>query len=127
MKLNPDCIRDVLLTVEEHTGLSRPMHYPNAKEYELFQSYSPEEVFYHINQCELSGLLTEVNWFIGRECLIHDLSPAGHEFLANIRNDNNWNKTKEVAKNVGSFSLSTLKEIASSVIAGIISSQINKN
>lgn len=29
MKLNPDCVRDILLTVEENTDFSSQMPYPN--------------------------------------------------------------------------------------------------
>lgn len=124
MKLNPDCIRHILLTVEENTGINSLMRYPlDEGEYELLTPYSYEEVYYHIKQCELSGFLTEVNWFLGGECLISDLTPHGHEFIANIRSDNNWSKTKETAKKVGSFSLDALTKIAVSVVTAAI----NKN
>lgn len=129
MKLNPDCIRDILLTVEEHTDMTKQLLYPvEDVKYERLESYSQDEVFYHVKQCELSGFVTKVNWFGGGGlgCRVYYLSPSGHEFLANIRNDSNWSKTKEVAKSVGSFSLSTLKDIASSVIASVISAQLNK-
>jgi len=58
------------------------MEYPSASEFPRFSVYSQDEIFYHIKQCELSGLVTKVDWFMGPGCLIHDLSPAGHEFLA---------------------------------------------
>lgn len=121
MKLNPDCIRDILLTVEENTGYETNMRYP--EDYPLLSSYSQEEIFYHIKQCELSDLLTKVHWFIGGECMIIDLSPQGHKFLADIRSDSTWNKTKEISKKVGSSSLDTLKKIATSVVTEIIKSQ----
>lgn len=124
MRLNPDCIRDILLTAEEHTGYGKFMDYNLESEYERLKQYCHEEVMYHIKQCELSGLLTKVTYFLGGNCLIHDISPAGHEFLANIRQDNNWNKTKEIAKSVGSYSLSALSKIASEVIAKIINSKL---
>lgn len=122
MKLNPDCIRDILFTVEENTSFQTQMNYPVETEYSRLKAYSIDEVFYHIKQCKLSNLITEVNWFLGGACMIQDLSPKGHEFLANIRSDTNWAKTKEVASNVGSFSLDILSKIA----VNIVSSLINK-
>ncbi|WP_315074198.1 DUF2513 domain-containing protein [uncultured Clostridium sp.] len=119
MKLNPDCVRDILFTVEEHSTLDRGVNYPD-EELEKLSDYSKDEILYHIKQCELSGLVTEVSWFLGGTCYISYLSPIGHEFLADIRSDTNWNKTKDVAKKVGSFSLSTLKDISAQVIAEVI-------
>lgn len=124
MRLNPDCIRDILITVEENTGFNSYMSYTNkTEEYQLLTSYSNDEVLYHIKQCELTGLLTKVEWFLGGACLIIDLSPEGHKFLADIRSDTTWNKTKEISKKVGSSSISTLKEIATGVITELIKSQ----
>ncbi|WP_333860762.1 DUF2513 domain-containing protein [Clostridium sp.] len=120
MKLNPDCIRDILLTVEETPGVQPQTPYPIDGEYERLGKYSKDEVLYHINQCELSDFFTEVSWFCGGSCVIHDLSPYGHEFLANIRSDTNWSKTKEIALKVGSFSLDALSKIATSVVSSLI-------
>lgn len=124
MKLNPDCIRSLLIAAEERTGFSTFMRYSPNDEIEVLEPYSKEEILYHINQCELSGLFTEVSWFFGGECLIHDISPYGHEFLANIRSDTVWNKTKETAKKVGSFSIDTLSKIAVGVVTAIIKENI---
>ena len=123
MKLNPDCIRDILLTVEETVSFGEVMRYDSDTAYTRLSAYTPDEVMYHIEQCELSGLLTKVNLFMAPGCLIHNLSPAGHEFLANIRNDTNWGKTKDVAKEVGSFSLTTLTQIAVNVVTALINKQ----
>ena len=92
MKLNPNCIRDILLTVEDNTGYMKHMIYPESKPYPLLDKYDAEEVLYHINQCELTGFFTDVVKFIDRSCTILDLSPKGHEFLANIRTDENWDQ-----------------------------------
>lgn len=123
MKLNPECIRDILLTVEENTSFSQLMEYPFNNAYTRLLVYNEEEVLYHIKQCQLSGLLTKVNWYLEGGCLIHDLSPIGHEFLVNIRNDNNWKKTKEISKDIGSASLDVLKQIAAKVISNLIEKQ----
>ncbi|WP_217077715.1 DUF2513 domain-containing protein [Clostridium baratii] len=120
MRLNPDCVRDILFTVEDNTGFCNPMRYDANSEYEILKSYSSQEILYHIKQCELSGLLTKVSWFLNGDCLIYDLSPYGHEFLANIRSNTNWNKTKEISKKVGSTSLNVLSQIAANVISELI-------
>lgn len=55
---------------------------------------------------------------------VSDLSPHGHEFLANIREDTIWNDVKSISSKVGSKSLSAVSQIASLVIAEIIKSQL---
>lgn len=125
MRLNPDCIRDILLTVEDNISFGTYMRFDSEhKDYPLLTKYESDYVMYHIQQCELSGLLTRVSWFMGPGCLIYDLSPEGHEFLANIRSEENWSKTKEVATKVGSFSLDALSKIAVSVISSLINKHI---
>jgi hypothetical protein len=88
--------------------------------FERLDEYTIVEVLYHVKQCELSGFLTKVIWFMDGGCQINDLSPYGHEFLANIRSDNNWCKTKDIAKGIGSMSLGALTDIASNVVLALI-------
>lgn len=125
MKLNPDCIRDILLLAEKETSLDFYLDIsPNELPESLIQ-YAPDEVMYHIKQCELSNLLLVPSWYLDGSCIISYLTPDGHQFLANIREDNNWNKTKEIAASVGSNSLDVIKDIASNVIAALIQSALH--
>lgn len=125
MKLNPDCIRDILLYVENNTDLSYPAQISPFQIPDELSSYPSDEVMYHIKQAELSGLLDVSSWYLDGGCLIKYLLPDGHQFLANIREDNNWNKTKDIAKSVGSNSLDSLKQIAASVITALIQSKLS--
>lgn len=125
MKLNSDCIRDILLTVEEKSDFYHYVEYKKDKPvHKRLEKYTHDEIVYHINQCDLSELLIGVEHCDGSTVIfIRDLSPEGHEFLANIRQDNIWNGVKSVAKKVGSTSLSALVEISSNVISEIIKAQ----
>lgn len=123
MKLNPDCIRDVLLAVEEHADHRTFMDFPSESpdKYKILSNYQENVVLYHIKQCELSGLVAQVKWFLSGNCLVGHLSPKGHEFLENIRSDTNWEKTKTIAREAGSLSLQALAQIATSVISDMLS------
>lgn len=124
MKLNPDCIRDILLYVEENTDLKRMVSLSPLNLPEELSQYNADEIMYHIKQAELSGLLIAPSWYLDGGCMIKYLLPSGHQFLADIREDSNWNKTKEIAQKAGSNSLDALKQIATGVVSAIIKAQL---
>lgn len=122
MKLNPDCIRDILIEVEKSSTFQLGLVID--KECPLFDKYSWSEIAYHLDQCQMANLLTSTNIYYSDEyAYISNLTPEGHEFISNIRQDTNWNKTKQIARKVGSFSLSAIKDIASNVISDIVKSK----
>ena len=94
MKLNPECLRGILLTVEENCTFSTSWSYQeNSFDLEHLAEYDHKEIIYHIKQASQSGLIQGVQYFDnGRGVIINDLTPSGHEFLANIRTDTLWNK-----------------------------------
>jgi len=124
MKLNLDCIRDILLCVEESIGFMDLMQfdYGENKLNQLphLEHYDEETIMYHIKQCSEAGLLSGVQFFLDGSAIVMDLTPHGHEFLANIRSDTNWNKTKEIAQKAGSTSLSVITQIAAKVLSELI-------
>lgn len=126
MRLNPDCVRDILLTIEKTVTFHDCLEYQiNDHKFERLNDYTHDEIIYHIRQCEMSNLIFGVHYYDGGEnTLIQDLSPKGHEFLENIRSDNMWNHTKSVAETVGSFSLNALTTIATGVLTQVINHQL---
>lgn len=126
MKLNPNCIRDILIAVEENTGYHVYLSYPKEiGNCPSLNSYEDVEIRYHIYQCYKSGLI-ELH---GKEDLggnigINDLTPEGHAFLANIRSDTVWKNVKEISAKVGSSSLTALTQIATGVISTVIKSHL---
>ena len=121
MKLNPDCIRDILLTVEDHSDFYHQTEYKHESPFERLQKYTHDEIVYHIMQCEQSGLIYDVHYYDGGyHTDIRDLSPAGHEFLANIRNDSFFNKIKNIAKELGTNSLKDISQIATASASMLI-------
>ncbi|NFO86494.1 DUF2513 domain-containing protein [Clostridium botulinum] len=122
MRLNPDCVRDVLLAVENNDfGLTLSLNDLHSK----IPTCSKDEIHYACLKLSEGGYLNISTLPIAMQDVlgissIEDLTFQGHEFLADIKADTNWNKTKDVAKKVGSFSLNTLKDIAAQVIAEVI-------
>lgn len=125
MKLNPDCVRDVLLTVEESCDFKKRLCYDQSGPAPRhLQKYTHDEIIYHMMQCSLSNLIVGFSSADnGGLITISDLSPDGHKFLANIREDTIWSKTKTVAAKIGSKSLDTLIQISSNVITALIKAE----
>ena len=122
MRLNPDLIRDILFFVEEHTGYNKPVSIArniSELDFPLNKAYSPEEILYHIELCKEYGYI-KTTWTGVEYILINRLSVSGHELLENIRQENNWNQTKTIAKQAGSISLDVISNIASNIISSII-------
>lgn len=126
MKLNPDCIRDILLTVEDSSDFNHCTEYSqDDMKFERLVPYTHEEITYHIRQCELSHLIQGVRYFDNGETItILDLTPNGHQFISNIHSDTIWSNVKDISKKVGSKSLNSITQIATGVISEIIKSQL---
>ena len=125
MRLNPDCVRDILLEVEAQTDYSTALKYDRAESVpDRFRKYSHDELIYHISQCDKAGLIEVMTYSWGGDLvMISDLTPDGHEFLANTRKNEIWEGTKAIAGKVGSASLSALVQIASNVVTELIKAQ----
>lgn len=124
MKLNPDCVRDILFAIED---LSKPYSLLSSDmlcETNFLKNYSEDEVLYHLQQLDWAGYIITPSRHktIDGSFIINDLSPIGHEFISDIRKDTNWNKVKTISKEVGTETLSSIKSIAE----GVITSAINK-
>lgn len=120
MKINAFCIRDILLTVEENSDFYHHTCYSKSAPFERLSHYSHEEIIYHIKQCKEFGLITDVHYYDGGTSVdIADLSPKGHEFLANIRNDSVWKKVISKCADASlPILLSAAKELAEKYFLG---------
>lgn len=126
MRLNPDCVRDILLTVEENADFSSYWEFDISDVANgQLANYSPEEIIYHISQCKKADLIDGCQFYdIGESGVVSDLTPKGHQFLADIRSDTVWKDVKDVSKKVGSNSISAISQIATGVISALIKSQL---
>ena len=124
MKLNQDLIRNILLTTEEQTTYSKMLIINWEKEenqnLNLLIPYTSVEIFYHLQQASKSNLIEAK--FNEDFISVLDLTPKGHSYLENIRNDNNWAKIKSIANNLGTKSLDAMIQISSNVITELIKS-----
>lgn len=125
MKLNPDCVRDILLYCEENCAMAQGVDFIPGNSITVDdRTYDWEELSYHLRQCDLSGYFYKATRDMYGEYFVLDISPSAHEFLANVRQQGNWIKVKSIAEKVGSTSLSALSSIAVQVVSAAIKSAI---
>ncbi len=122
MKLNTECVRDVLLALEDNLRLDYkgdivPFCTSDLAELEALSKYPESEILYTVKKLEEGGFLetrpdTEdpaFGWFMG-DC---GITYKGHEFIASIRPQPVWLKVgKKVAKASGSVALNVLAALA---------------
>lgn len=125
MRLNPDCIREVLTYIEENqTYVNGTLGRLCAEDIcDNITKFSRNDVRYSIKQLSNSDMLdSEIIKTASDSYIIYifDISPSGHEFLANIRTENVWNQTKKVANKVGSFSIDVLTKISVAIVTQLI-------
>ena len=117
MRLNSDCVRDVLLAVESCSfGERMTLEDLKAK----LPQYSAEDLCYTCLKLEEGDYLELLTISALRMPMplikeIGSLTFSGHEFLDTIRADSNWGKVKAIAQKAGAFSLTSLGDIAKEV------------
>lgn len=131
MKLNPDCVRDLLIEVEEKADGVNYFRFSSNSGFgsketpnDLTEKYTRDEVIYHIVQCNESGFFVQMKKNVIGTYNISCLSPQGHQFLNDIRNNTNWEKIKKGFISAGGFSIKALAEIAQSIATNYISSKL---
>ena len=142
MKLNPDCLRDIMLLVEDRISVETAIENPNGlRKFSyvsipclvrlLPDSYSKEEIIYHIVQLSESGYLKTDFSFATSEMFgyfylntIYHITPKGHDFIANIWGKESWAKTNAVLKSLKSISLSVIETVAKGITSAIVDQYI---
>lgn len=136
MRLNLDCVRDILLCAEENTGLYKSCYFvdfgpPGHEDFiddditvppyqlDLSKKYSNEELIYHVQYCIDSGLLADSDYITNERIQIEDLSPSGHEFIANIRSEKNFTWLKKTLAKVGSDAIPVAMQLIADHVLGI--------
>lgn len=115
MRLNPDCLRSIILLIESKSKLGK--YYESSKLFvDLYSEYGSEVVDYHANYLDEANLIKIEARLISGNYIVDDLTPKGHEFANNVRDDGVWKETKSNAEKIGSFAINILSQVASNII-----------
>lgn len=134
VKLNPDCVRKVLLCLEnvetyvmDEDGDIR-LHGIFIEElFEKIPDYTKPEIYYTLSMLEDGGFLNMTSSHGNnalQHCHISSLTYAGHELLESIRDDGRWKFVKSGLSAVRNYSLSAVEAIAEGATSAAISSYL---
>lgn len=135
MKLNPDCIRDILIEVEKSWSITKTDSDDLIMDFiELDQlcqalpEYSKEDIFYSLYNLDQAGYLkVDMSWASGRilfDCCVSFMTYSGHEFLQKIRDPKHWSAIKSGISALRTYSLDAINALASGITAAAIQAWI---
>lgn len=137
MKLNNDCMRDVLLKIEQLQGVCVDAENDVSLEplwvedlYKSLPKSKKEDIFYALFNLDQAGYV-KTNLICGDDTglgyVVSCLTFEGHNFLDKIRDPKAWKYIKTAGAAIGNFSLSVINQIASGVTTAFIDSYIARN
>ncbi|MEY2385724.1 DUF2513 domain-containing protein [Lactococcus lactis] len=113
MKLNHDCVREVILDIEKNQSMGNFYGSENVGEH--LSQYTDEDIIYSIDQLDQAGFI-EVSSNYSMELIgsymIKGITWEGHQFLDNVRDNKIWSLTKKSASKVASVSLPVMAQLA---------------
>ncbi|WP_337267874.1 DUF2513 domain-containing protein [Oryzifoliimicrobium ureilyticus] len=104
MKRDDEFIRKILLDLEDSAEISI------LAGLEVGPDEDEEKLFYHLQLLCDAGLMVEMQRSVFR------MTNQGHDFVAAVRTEGIWNKTKAGASQLGGVTLGILKDIAVSYL-----------
>ncbi len=123
MKLNYDCVRDVMLYLEENLIFGNPI-----RDTKINLNYDIKEIRYSLLKLhEINYLDGSVSKYMDGDysVITTDITFYGHKFIGEIQSDTIWDKTKSVSKDLGIQTINGITQIASSVISSLILSKFS--
>lgn len=127
MKLNPDCIRDVLLYLEDNLYINKnkfsKITLDELKEH-FNSEYLDEDILYSVYNLNevgfIEGRIKDCNDIKIFYCDIENITWNGHQFLNTIRPKSIWEATKSGASKLGIMSMHALSSISMAVANAVI-------
>lgn len=130
MKYNLDCARDILFLLEDKLTISPDLEFDILSIQEIaldLTKYEIQDIANTLIVLEEAGFIVASSLDANNalsEFAVSRITYDGYQFIENIRSVTVWNQTKSVCLKVGSFSISTISQIAVSIITSLINAQL---
>lgn len=127
MRLNQDCVRSIMLFIEDKNEFGSFLDLDNFLSAKELREYKPEEIKYVLAKLSETNYLHDRIEWVNNEIVEYStgaLTWEGHKFLDTIRDNKVWSKTKKITNKFASVSISMVENIASQVITNLITEQM---
>lgn len=130
MKLNLDCIRDILFLLEEKLTISSDLEILTLELDEIssiLSTYDVGEISNTLIVLNEAGFIVCDTFFSSdfiEDISVSRITYSGYQFLESIRPEPVWHKVKNISSRVGSFSINAISQIAVSTITSLINAQL---
>lgn len=118
MRLNPDCVRDTLLSLEKHLlideyGDTIQLSFEDIASLPELSEYDSKEIFFVLHQLFGCSILKAGKRYVNDSApRIGGITEKGYKFIDSVKSQTNWKKIKDTSKTLGIFTLKTLIELA---------------
>ena len=120
MRLNHDCIRDILLYIEDNTeSVSIVIDFCDLCSH---LNYEQTILDYHIRKLDQANLFDDVAYSDDTIEYISSLSWNGHNYASNVRDPKVWNGIKKSLGTISSVSLPILMKYSSDYLIKLLGS-----
>ena len=115
MKLNQECVRDLLIYLEDNLGYHKRLYVCDIK----LKDYSSNELLYTAEKLKEANFLNCFGGIYSKCNLplsVDSITYQGHQFLDTIRDENVWSNAKSKIKAVASVTLPILQDLCTSYL-----------
>lgn len=127
MKLNPDCVRDVLLYLEKELPMEGYLLGKEIASNINSNEYSTDDILYTLTKLKEGRLINASETKASNKLIVIKVSSityVGHQYLEDIRSPKAWDFAKKKAEEMGSYSLKTLGILAQQQISKMINGEL---
>lgn len=134
MKLDADCVRDVLISIEvlQHVFVNDDGYVEKEalwaeNLYDALPEYDRAVVFYALYNLDQAGYISlSVKWINGcvDECAINHITYAGHELTAKIRDKERWHGIKKALPVIRNYSIDAIGAVSEGMTSAAITALI---
>ena len=112
MKRDMELCREILFAIEKQEN---PIRYEFT-----FKGYDQYAVTYNCRLLYDAGLIDKMSVDLSGNCVVGNLTWAGHDFLDKVRETTVWNKTKDIISKKGlPMIVDVVKQVATAIITSM--------
>ncbi|MCT8386077.1 DUF2513 domain-containing protein [Leuconostoc mesenteroides] len=127
MKLNNDCVRSIMLFIEDKYIDGNNLMINDFMSSEELSGFSQEDILYTLKKLDEAGYINIKFTYASNSLYFLNcwgITWDGHKFLDTIRDTKVWRETKSIASKFASVPLNMMSDIAAKVLTALIEKQM---